>query len=76
MGKWSKEELFDNLLQDFGIANADEIDLVAEINGYTEKTMLDILYVRTGFNNFQQAFEEYAVNSEPADWGATWDDLA
>lgn len=47
------EEMWD-ILVDYGIATDDEIDLVTAINGYNEKSMKDILYVRTGYNDFDQ----------------------
>lgn len=46
------------LLETYGIATTEEICLVTSINGTTEKTMLDILYARTGYRNFEQFEEE------------------
>jgi len=45
------------LLEVYGIATEEEIDLVTSINGYTEETLNDILYVRTGYRDISQ-FEE------------------
>jgi hypothetical protein len=47
---WCEMEL---MLEDSQIATQDEIDLVCKINGYNEKTMEDILYVRTGYRCFE-----------------------
>lgn len=53
----SIDEMWDFLV-DYGIATDDEIALVAYINGKNEKSMKDILYVRTGYSNFDQYLEE------------------
>lgn len=45
------------LLEVYGIATEEEIDLVTSINGYSEETLNDILYVRTGYRDIAQ-FEE------------------
>ena len=41
-------------LTESGIATEEELQLVTCINGYNEETMLDILYARTGYRNFEQ----------------------
>ena len=41
-------------LTELGIATEEELQLVTCINGYNEETMLDILYARTGYRNFEQ----------------------
>lgn len=46
------------MLEDSQLATRDEIDLVCKINGYNEKSMRDILYVRTGYRNFEWLEEE------------------
>lgn len=46
------------LLETYGIATTEEISLVTSIVGTNEKAMLDILYVRTGYRNFEQYEEE------------------
>lgn len=51
------EEMWD-VLVDYGIATDDEIALVTYINGKNEKSLKDILYVRTGYSNFDQYLEE------------------
>lgn len=47
-----------NLLEDRGIATEEEIRLVTDINGFTEEALLDILYARTGYRNFEQMEDE------------------
>ena len=49
----SKDEMWQELI-DRCIATEDELQLVTNINGYTEEALLDILYVRTGYRNFDQ----------------------
>lgn len=51
------DEMWQKLVDD-GIATDEEIQLVTDINGYTEETMLDILYARTGYRNFEQMEDE------------------
>jgi len=41
-----------------GIATKEEINLVTNINGYTAKTLNDILYTRTGYRNIEQLMDE------------------
>ena len=57
MSKTTAFEMW-TLLETYGIAITEEICLVTSINGTTEKTMLDILYARTGYRNFEQYEEE------------------
>ena len=52
---WDEMEL---LLVDRQIATREEINLVCCINGWTEKTMCDILYVRCGYRDFEQLENE------------------
>lgn len=46
------------LLEIYEIATTEEISLVTSIVGTNEKAMLDILYARTGYRNFEQYEEE------------------
>lgn len=46
-------EMWDYLTEN-GIATEEELQLVTDINGYNEETMLDVLYARTGYRNFEQ----------------------
>lgn len=50
-------EMWDYLVES-GIATENELCLVADINGYNEEAMLDVLYARTGYRNFEQLEEE------------------
>ena len=53
------EEMFYYLV-DTGVATEDEIQLVCNINGWTEETMEEILYARTGYRSFKQVKEEWS----------------
>lgn len=46
-------EMWDRLIED-GIATEEELQLVTDIVGFNEQAMLDVLYSRTGFRNFDQ----------------------
>lgn len=47
------EEMWDYLTE-LGVATEEELKLVTCINGYNEEAMLDVLYARTGYRNFEQ----------------------
>ena len=49
----NKNEMWDELINR-GIATEEKLQLVTDINGYSEETLLDVLYARTGFRNFEQ----------------------
>ena len=49
----NKVQMWDYLVE-HGIATNEECLLVTSIIGYTEETMLKILYSRTGYRNFEQ----------------------
>lgn len=51
----SKDEMWDELLN-MGISE-ETLDIVTSINGYSEETMLDILYAAFGYRDFDQ-FED------------------
>jgi hypothetical protein len=39
---------------DYGIATDEEIELVTSLNGYTEETLDDIVYVRTDCQDLEE----------------------
>ena len=45
-------------LEEEGVATWEEIDLVTKINGYNLETINDIIYVRTGYRDYEQLLEE------------------
>jgi len=53
----NKEQMWDYLNEN-NIATEDEMRLVTCINGYSEETMLSILYARTGYRAFEQLEDE------------------
>ena len=57
------EEICEELVE-MGIATFDELQLVININGYTSKTLNDIIYVRTGYRNIEQLEGEYEDEEE------------
>lgn len=52
-----KNEMWEYLYS-HDIATEAELQLVTDIVGWTEEAMLDILYARTGYRNFEQMEEE------------------
>ncbi len=48
----TKDEMWDKLLE-LGVSE-DTLQIVTNINGYSEKTMLDILYAAFGYRDFDQ----------------------
>lgn len=46
-------ELWDKILM-YEIATEDELKLITCINGYTEDTLNDVIYVRTGYHTLDQ----------------------
>lgn len=50
-----KNEMWDRLL-DMGVSEQ-TLQIVTDINGYSEETMLAILYAYTGYRNFEQMGE-------------------
>ena len=56
-GVFFEDESPRELLLTYGIATEDEIELVEGINGSSEETYNDILFVRTGYRDFEQFLE-------------------
>ena len=52
----NKEEMWQELL-DRNIATEEELQLVTDINGYSEESLKDVLYARTGYHDFEQLEE-------------------
>ena len=51
--KMTKCEMWVKIV-DFGIATDDELSLVTCINGYSEETLNDVVYARTGYRDLEQ----------------------
>lgn len=52
-----KLQEYRDILIDNGFATSEEIDLIANIFGYTIENLKRILFVRTGYRNFDQLKE-------------------
>jgi len=55
------------LLIEYGIATEDELQLITSINGYTGKTLNDVLYTRTGYRSWEQYCEANDIENEDED---------
>lgn len=54
----NKEQMWNYLEEVVGVSEQ-TLQVVTDINGYNEQTMLDILYAVTGYRNFEQLEEEW-----------------
>ena len=52
----NKEQMWE-VLSAYGVSDQ-TLQVVTDINGYSEETMVDILYAVTGYRNFDQLQEE------------------
>lgn len=48
--------IWDSIIE-YGIATDEELQLVTLINGYTEESLNDVIYVRTGYRSIEQFIE-------------------
>lgn len=62
-GNLTKDKMWD-ILREYEIASEETITVVVNINGYTEDTMLDILYATTGFRNFEQLADDLDIEED------------
>ena len=53
----NRYDIWDAIIE-YGIATAEELELVTSINGYNENTLNDVVYVRTGYRNIEQLLED------------------
>lgn len=51
-----KNEMWDKLIE-LGVSEQ-TLQIVTDINGYSEETLLDILFAATGYRNFEQLEED------------------
>lgn len=68
----TKDEMLD-ILRDYEIVSEETITVVVNINGYTEDTMLDILYATTGFRNFEQLADDLGIEEDEEDYEDEYD---
>lgn len=52
----NKEWMWEKLME-LGVSEQ-TLQIVTDINGYSEETMLDVLYAHTGYRNFDQLEDE------------------
>jgi hypothetical protein len=52
----NKNEIWTRLL-DLGVSEQ-TLQIVTSLNGYTEETLMDVLYVHTGYRTFDQMDDE------------------
>ena len=55
------------LLIEYGIATEDELQLITDINGYSEETLDDVLYARTGYRSWEQYKSEFSIIDDTKD---------
>ena len=56
--KESIEAMLWDFIVDNNIATEDEVRLVSDINGWSEKTMTDIIYAKIGLRSYEQCKDE------------------
>lgn len=61
MNNMSLDTQFDELIN-YGVCTEDEVRLVTEINGYSDETLEDILYARTGYSDFEVWYNDEVLN--------------
>lgn len=68
-------DIYWEFLTDNCIATEDELQLVTDINGYSEETLDDILFARTGNRSIEQYCDENGVDNPFAeDDDEDWDE--
>lgn len=50
-------EQYYNYLLEYEIVSEETLNVVTSINGYNEKTLDDVLYVKTGYRDIEQYLE-------------------
>lgn len=53
----NKNEIYNYLIEN-EIATQGELDLITNINGFSEETLNDVIYSKTGYNDIEQLLEE------------------
>lgn len=56
--KDTKNGMWDYLENNVGVSD-ETLRVVTDINGYSEETLLSILYAVTGYRNFEQCEDDY-----------------
>lgn len=58
------EAMLWDFIVDNNIATEDEISLVTDINGWSEETMNDIIFARTGYRSYEQCLDDSFEGTE------------
>ena len=51
------DRIWDYLIE-YEIATEDELRLVTDVSGYSDRTLEAVIYARTGYNDLEQLMEE------------------
>ena len=63
------ENAWYNFITENNIATDKEVNLVTDINGYSESTFLTIVYARTGYRSYEQLLDDgYTSNKELSEY--------
>lgn len=63
------ENAWCNFIIDNNIATENEVNLVTDINGYSESTFLAIIYARTGYRSYEQLLDDgYLANEKLSEY--------
>lgn len=63
------ENAWYNFITENNIATDNEVNLVTDINGYSESTFLAIVYARTGYRSYEQLLDDgYLANEELSEY--------
>ena len=63
----SIESMLWEFIIDNNIATESELQLVTSINGWTEETMNDVIYVKKGLRNYEQCTSEGYTGTDELD---------
>ena len=63
----SIESMLWEFIIDNNIATESELQLVTSINGWTEETMTDIIYAKTGLRSYEQCKDESYSGTDELD---------
>ena len=55
--EYTIEEVWDSLIE-MGVATEEELNLITNINGYSMRTLNDVIYAREGMNDYAQLIGE------------------
>ena len=63
------ENAWYNFITENNIATEKEVNLVTDINGYSESTFLAIVYARTGYRSYEQLLDNgYSANEKLSEY--------